>query len=367
MKVDLLFKKFFYSCFRIIFKNKSVEAPLNKDRIKNILILRYDAIGDMIVTLPTIRMLRQLLPNANIDIICSQRNISIIENEHLVRNIIIQPVGFFKSLIQSSKLRKNNYDIILSLVLNDTTKAGLIANLAGSRETIKALIEHNERQNIYSALFNLQISMDEYRNKITMLEIQCIFVAKIFGLQDYEYLISNTLRISEEDKLFAQTINKGISPYIVYNISSGNDFRTFSKAKNLNLLTSILKEFQEYNIIIIYAPIDQPKAMEIKDSFRNQRVFVFKPMKLNQVSALIDSAEYVFTPDTSIVHIASATQTPVFLIYSLLSSHFTEWLPYKSKFAFIKTEVRGPIEDIDTDEIFNSFVNFVRGDDENSL
>ncbi|MER3329956.1 MAG: glycosyltransferase family 9 protein, partial [Candidatus Kapaibacterium sp.] len=92
----------------------------------------------------------------------------------------------------------------------------------------------------------------------------------------------------------------------------------------------------------------------------SDRVLVFDPMSLTQVAALIDQSTLVFTPDTSVVHIASATNTPVFLIYSLLSSHFTEWLPYKSKFASVRTEVKGPIESIETDEIVNGFLDFIR-------
>ena len=83
-------------------------------------------------------------------------------------------------------------------------------------------------------------------------------------------------------------------------------------------------------------------------------------MGLTQVAAIIDQSSLVFTPDTSIVHIASATNTPVFLIYSLLSSHFTEWLPYKSKFASVRTKTKEPIENIETDEILNVFLEFVR-------
>lgn len=360
MKIELLIKKLFYSLFRIIFRNKNINVPLNNKDITNILILRYDAIGDMIVTLPVIRMLKQILPESNIDVIASTRNISIIEPEQYIRNRIVQQKGFFRSLAQASGLKKNKYDLVLSLVLNDTTKAGLIANLAGSKKTVKAVIAHDTRRDIYSALFNIQIDLNDYRNKITMLELQCKFVARIFGLESYEHLIVNKMSISSEDAKFAEKKVSQLIPFIVYNISSGNDYRTFTTEKNIETLSRILSELISYNVVIISAPNEQTKALAIKDGLGSERVFVFETMSLTQVSAIINKSDFVFTPDTSIVHIASAMQIPVFLIYSLLSSHVTEWLPYKSRFTYVRTKTKEPIGNIETDEIVNGFIDFVK-------
>jgi len=360
MKIELFLKKFFYSIFRIVFRNKEKDIPIAKEGVRNILILRYDAIGDMIVTLPVIKLLNQLIPNSNIDVIASNRNASIIKTETLIRNKIIQPISFFKSLIQASKLKKNNYDLILSLVLNDTTKAGLISNLAGNNNTTKAVIAHNSRRHIYSALFNIQIDLNQFRNKITMLELQCKFVARIFGIKDYQELIINKMTIADNDTSFAKVKVSNITPFIVYNISSGNDYRTFSTAKNIEILSRILENIEGFHFVIISAPNEHSKALDIKNGLGNDRVLVFDPMSLNQVAALINLSSLVFTPDTSIVHIASATNTPVFLIYSLLSSHCTEWLPYKSKFASVRTKTKEPIENIETDEVIKVFLNFVR-------
>lgn len=361
MKIELLIKKLFYSLFRIIFRNKNISSPLKKEEVTNVLVLRYDAIGDMVVTLPVIRMLKQILPESNIDIIASTRNISILEYESIVRNKYVQPKGFFKSLIQASGLRKNKYDLILSLVLNDTTKAGLIANLASGKRAVKATIEHNKRRDIYSALFNLQIPLHEFRKKITMLELQCKFVAEIFGLKSYKQLIENRMSISEVDRKFAENTTNNLTPFIVYNISSGNDYRTFSTEKNVDIIRRIITELSGYNIIIISAPNEQQKAEEIRDKVNNNRVVVFDSMSLTQIAAIINHSTIVFTPDTSIVHIASATQTPVFLIYSLLSSHVEEWLPYGVLFAYVRTKTRGPIENIETDEVVKGFLDFIKG------
>ena len=360
MKIEMLFKKFFYSIFRIIFRNNNISAPLNKIEITNVLVLRYDAIGDMIVTLPVIRMLKKILPESNIDIIASTRNISILDSESIIRNKYVQPISFFKSLVQAARIRKNDYDLVLSLVLNDTTKAGLIANIAGNRKTVKAVIEHDKRRDIYSALFNIQVPLHEHRKKITMLELQCKFIAEIFGLESYDHLIENKMSISIEDSKYADTKTSELTPFIVYNISSGNDYRTFSTEKNIEILRRIINELTEYNIIIISAPNEQQKAEEIRDKVESNRVVVFDSMSLTQVAAIINQSMIVFTPDTSIVHIASATQTPVFLIYSLLSSHVEEWLPYGVKFAYVRTKAREPIENIATDDVVRGFLDFER-------
>lgn len=360
MKIELLFKKLFYSIFRLLFRNENIEIPISYNNIKNILILRYDAIGDMIVTLPVIKLIDELIPNSNIDVIASSRNISIIENESRIRNKILQPKGFFKSLFQAKKLKRNNYDLVLSLVLNDTTKAGLISNLASSKSAYKCVIAHDTRKDIYSALFNIQVELQEYRNRITMLELQCKFVSRIFGIVNYEDMIVNRMTISDYDEKFIESITSNLKPFIVFNISSGNDYRTFTTKKNIEILNDILDNISEYNFIIISAPNENSKAVEIKESLNSERVNVIGTMNLNQVSALINQSILVFTPDTSIVHIASATNTPVFLIYSLLSSHVTEWLPYKSKYSYVRTKSKEPIQNIETKEVVSGFLNFAK-------
>lgn len=359
MKVELLLKKLFYTIFKVIFRNKNIHYPLEINNISNILVLRYDAIGDMIVTLPTIRLLKHLIPNSNIDIIASKRNISIINDEKSLRNKFILKDGFIAMFRQCLSLKSNNYDLILSMVLNNTTKAGIIANIIGSRNSVKAVIAHNNRKELYSALFNLQIDMSEYRNKCTMLEIQCRFICKIFEVKFDESILQTSIELNNADLDFANVIANKMKPYIIYNISSGNEYRTFSTQKNIEILNDISSELDEFNFIILYAPQEKDKAKEIHSSLQCERIFLYDPMSLTEVSALISFCHATFTPDTSIVHIAAAFQKPVFLVYSLLSSYINEWLPYNTEYDYLKTSKKESIDNIKTEEIKVKFIQFI--------
>jgi ADP-heptose:LPS heptosyltransferase len=358
MKLELLIKKLFYLIFRIIFRNKAVEGYLDKDKIKNILILRYDAIGDMVVTVPAIRQLKSIVPNTNIDVLCSKFNHTLIEYED-VRNRPILESGFFNMVFQLLILRRNNYDLIISYVTNKNTKSGLISNLIGKQSCVKATIAHKERTTIYSALYNKQIDLNKFRFQITMLEIQLLLLNELFGVR---YSVSDEhlrLKISQDDVDMAEGLTKSLGDFVVFNISSGNDFRTFSTNKNVEILDNILEIDKKHNYLLIYGPSDREKAEHIHSKLDNKRLTLCPSISITQVSAVIGRAKLVFTPDTSIVHIASSYKVPIFLLFSTMATNIREWYPYNTIFTFVKTEDKVPLETISNDKILNEYVSFL--------
>ncbi len=359
MKLELTIKKLFYFIFRIVFRNKNIEGALDKNNIKNILILRYDAIGDMVVTVPAIRQLHYIAPKANIDVLCSKFNLTIIENEEGIRNTTILQNRFFNLISQLFNFRRNNYNLIISLVTNKNTKSGLIANFIGKKNCVKATIAHNNRTNIYSALYNKQIDLNEYRFKITMLEIQSLLINKLFDT-NYELKDSDLLlNISNENIEIANEIVSKLDEFIIYNISSGNTFRTFSIEKNVELLNKILEEDKIHNYLLIYGPNDKEKAQEIFKRISLDNLFLSPQISIMQVSSVISKSKLVFTPDTSIVHIASSFKVPIFMIFSTMATNIREWYPYNSTFKYVKTESKVPIEEISNDKILNNYFSFL--------
>ena len=97
-QIEKSIKNYLYKIIKLIFRNKQFSIPVKSDKIKKILILRYDVIGDMIVTLPAIDLLKQNLPNVEIHIICSERNFPIIKNDNRINKIFTLEEKFFGSL-----------------------------------------------------------------------------------------------------------------------------------------------------------------------------------------------------------------------------------------------------------------------------
>jgi len=57
-KIEKYNKWIILKLLKLFLKNKEENFPIEKNRIKKILILRYDVLGDMIITIPMINYLK---------------------------------------------------------------------------------------------------------------------------------------------------------------------------------------------------------------------------------------------------------------------------------------------------------------------
>ncbi len=356
-KIEKSIKNFLYKIIKLIFRNKQFSIPVKPDKIKKILILRYDVIGDMIVTLPAIDLLKQNLPNAEIHIICSERNFPIIKNDNRINKIFILEKKIFKRLNQLIEIRKEKYDIVFAFVFNRTTTAGFISNLVANKNTPKINIFHSERYEMYSAFFNILINIEELRNKYTMAELLVFIICDTFGWKYPEVPIPIQLQLNHKNFDFAENFikQKKLDKFCILNISAGSDYRQWSVEKNTELLKIIFEKDNEVNFVITSSPKEIEKAEAIKSFFSN-RVEVFpKTYDILDIAAIISKSELVITPDTSITHLSAAFRIPIILLYSTLASHSKEWEPLGSKSIVVSTKERKALEFIEVKDVISAF------------
>jgi ADP-heptose:LPS heptosyltransferase len=383
-------RTFLYSILKLILRTPQITPPIDITKIKKILILRYDAIGDMIVTLPAISLLKNLIPDAEIHVLASKRNFQIIQNDKRISKIFIHSGIPHKVFSEFWHLRNEKYDLVLSFVFSKTTFSGIISNLTG-RKSIKVNPLEVNRGHLYSAFFNIQVPISEFRDQITMLEILSNIVCKIFGVKFNPNLLENKINIDDDKINYSKDfLNMYKNQFkIFFNISSGNDFRKLSYDKNKSVIEEILIRNPKYMIIIIFAPEDKEIAESLAIEFNsnltlnpypqgegleyNELCFGLKPSLVGRdwvgsrvvpmqdtrdimdLVAASSMADLFITPDTSTVHIASATNKPVLVLYSKLASFIREWMPYNVPFISVITNDREPLDNLTTEEIIDGF------------
>jgi heptosyltransferase II len=90
---------------------------VNEKKVKKILVIRNDHIGDLILSTAAFREIKKSFPNANLTALVSKINKEIIENNNNVDRIIISKynpknfIDFFKYLIAIKKIRKEKFDM----------------------------------------------------------------------------------------------------------------------------------------------------------------------------------------------------------------------------------------------------------------
>jgi ADP-heptose:LPS heptosyltransferase len=80
---------------------------------------------------------------------------------------------------------------------------------------------------------------------------------------------------------------------------------------------------------------------------------------LLELAAIIEGALAVITPDTSIIHFASATKTPVVGFYTQMQD-VHEWLPHQVKNRVVISSKNEPTSAIPIPKMINAIDDFIK-------
>jgi lipopolysaccharide heptosyltransferase II len=98
------------------------------ERIRRLLVVRNDRIGDLVLTLPTIEAARRAFPNAHLAVLVTPYTAPLVEGRNDVDEVIVdKPDEGVRDL--AARLRRRRFDA--ALVVNTNTRNALAALLAG--------------------------------------------------------------------------------------------------------------------------------------------------------------------------------------------------------------------------------------------
>ncbi len=136
--------------YRALFPSDAPPTPLDPAAVRRLLLVRHDAIGDMVVTLPAIAYLRALLPHADVDVLASPRNASLLDGDARVSHVYVNDhrSTTWPRIVRT--LRRRHYDLILSPIGSRGLREGLFAAAVADRHTVRASLPRRAQ---YVALF----------------------------------------------------------------------------------------------------------------------------------------------------------------------------------------------------------------------
>jgi ADP-heptose:LPS heptosyltransferase len=296
----------------------------NLDEVKTILILRYDRIGDMVVTTPLFSSLRNGFPKARIIVLASPTNASVIVNNPDVDEIIIFPkkiMGRMKILLG---LRHQNVSMVVD------THHDIIWHAIYAIRIINPLwVASSYKKSRYGVdgkdlrLFDFIGNVNE---KHMIYEIYS-GIANSLGLNNAQYNVHYSIVLSELQKRFAKSyitcgLNVGIN---LLGSKAGWELKEFDCIK---LCTHILGKYPSAKIWLLATPSSYQiiKALSLK--INNLAVNVVHPTDdVMDAAAIIADLNLLITPDTSLVHIACAFNTRLVAIYPNAPDAYQNWQP----------------------------------------
>ena len=346
-------KNLVYPLLRMIFRNPMSDAPIDLHLVKRILVLRYDRIGDMIVTTPILRTLKQQYPDIRLDVLASKANAEVLRGNPFVDTLLIFETNWVRLLRQIDHLRKQRYDVVLNFIFNRTTGPGILANLVAPNGC-----KVGQGPDRYSFYFNRLVKVRRFEQH--MLESLVSMVEQAFGISinrvglTFEMEVSPLARRTVDEWLEKQSLcrksqsNSAGQRYVLLNLSAKEAERSLGLPQAAALAKS-LSGTSKFRLVVLDSPGNgvMSEIVRSKPEFQKSSVYrTLGPEPLGELASLIEGALLVISPDTSIVHFASAMQTPILSIHTPMTAP-KEWLPHNVRHEVVMAEEGQTISQIE--------------------
>ena len=289
-------------------KAKIVEGDnfLKDNSIKSILFLRYDGkIGDMIVNSLMFREIKKVYPDIRIGVIARGAAIDIIKDNPNVDKIYEYYKDRKKIKDLALKIKEEKYDLLIDFSEMLRVNQMMLINLCGAR--INTGLDRKDWE-----LFDLSIeSGKDFKWTEHITKRYLAYLIKL-GLKKENIDISYDIYLEDEKKYEAFFNEIKESKKLILNPYGASKHKSF----NVETLENIIDYLKDKDIAIILTYFgDKYKELEFLEK---KYKYVYIPKKIESIldtAILIKKSDYVISPDTSIVHIASAFNKKMITVY----------------------------------------------------
>lgn len=277
---------------------------------QKILVIQTAFIGDLILTLPLIQVLKKEL-NAVVDVLCIPVTSAILKNNPYINEVIIyDKKGIdkwyrkFKRIL--SRIKYLRYDIIISP--HRSLRSSYISYKSNAEKRIS--FDNSSFKFLYTDLVNYEKDKHEILRNLSLLkplgiEKNHIIKPELFPDEEDEKTVELLLKILKVD-----TQKKFIT------IAPGSEWLTkkYPEYKFINLL-KLLSE-KDLQVVLIGSKKDNELCSFIVDNCGNNNVKnAAGKLTLLQSAVMIAKSSLLITNDSAPLHIANAMSTRVFAIF----------------------------------------------------
>ncbi|CAN2325848.1 LOS biosynthesis enzyme LBGB [Fusobacterium sp. oral taxon C10] len=289
-------------------KAKIIEGDnfLKDNSIKSILFLRYDGkIGDMIVNSLMFREIKKVYPDIKIGVVARGAAIDIIKDNPNVYKIYEYYKDRKKIKDLALKIKEEKYDLLIDFSEMLRVNQMMLINLCEARINIG--LDRKDWK-----LFDLSIeSCKDFKWTEHITKRYLAYLIKL-GLKKENIDISYDIYLKDEMKYEAFFNKIKESKKLILNPYGASKHKSF----NIETLENIITYLKDKDIAIILVYFgDKYKELEFLEK---KYKYVYIPKKIESIldtAILIKKSDYVISPDTSIVHIASTFNKKMITVY----------------------------------------------------
>ena len=298
--------------FAVAQSSISLDKSLRSSIFKRILIVRTDRIGDVLLSTPVIKAVREKYPQAFIAMIVSPYAKDIVEgNPYLDQVILYDKEGKHKSWSRTIKFARNldkkRFD--LAIILHPTNRVHLLTFLAG----ISRRIGYDRKSGF---LLTDRITHTKERGEKHELEYNLDLLRDLeIGVED-KNLFMPIKKESEEwvDDLFKQEGIKADDKLLAINPAASCPSKVWPPERFAEVADKLAQKYG-FKIVLVSSSKDLLIAQCIIKNIRSSVISLGGRTSVSQLASLLKRCSLFISNDSGPVHIASAVGTPVISIF----------------------------------------------------
>lgn len=317
----------------------------NRNWEGKLLLVFWEGLGDAIVSIPAIRLVRHYYQKANLGVVAwneSQEEIfntlgleiaiERLSSEILGKGLRKDKKNLLKLPINLIEVFKNitDYDVVASVVSGKSFEflrivIGIVDSF-GMAERFPIFLPSPHVTQLSGKEKYIADSLQEQIRKMLGIEIDLSF--------------SPALEIGEHYKTFARNFYESSFPkdsrVVVLNFLTGDKNKNFPLEKFLELGGKLISNFDVYNLGVNF---NARQEIFMKEQLK-ERILFFKSKSIMEVGAIIERADLYIGGDTGLSHFAYAVRTPSLVFFGPTIS--STWLP-EDRQRFPVREVEIPV------------------------
>lgn len=260
-----------------------------------VLVVRFSSIGDVVLTTPVVRCLKEQVPSVQIHYITKKAFAPVLEGNPYISKLITIEKSVDEVI---ASLKQEHYDFVIDLHNNVRTlrlkRALGVKSAAFPKKNIAKFLLTRFKIN---RLPKVHI-VDRY------FEAAAIFGIKPDGKPCDFFL-------TDQDKL--QLENEHLTSKGFIAVAMGAQFGT--KQLPVELMASVLNN-AVLPIVLLGGNMDVERSSTLKNMLKTQNVIDFcGKLSIRQSAYLTSQAKVLLTGDTGLMHIASAFETPIVSVW----------------------------------------------------
>ncbi len=303
--IEYRIKVIIWTLFRILSGGNAppVSIPVDFSKISNVLVVRPDRLGDVVLSTPVYESLKRSFPHLKITAMVNPIQSGILEdNPHLHKIILMRRRRFWRAIRQS---RKEKFDLAITLNKKFSATATFFTLCAGA--TINAGYRHSQS----SWGYNIQLPVEgqpchEIENNLALLKHmgvpQIVSQPRIFFNDREKQKVAGIINS-----------NKKTRPLILVKTGTRIPEWGWQWEKFQIVMEHILKN-DIADIWLINGPGEETE-LESHISKMEFKPRLLPLVKVKELALLMQQCDLLFCNHTGIMHLASAVEKPACVIF----------------------------------------------------